>query len=130
MTPTGKIARLPHDIREQLNHRLQDGLKAKPVLAWLNALPEVQATLKTEFDGHPKLWIDITRLGRGDLHAEQLTIGRGWLALDQSNTADRREKDFWKWTERPDIREKLFPDREGGLSPETLAKIEKELKLM
>ena len=46
------------------------------------------------------------------------------------NTAQKKEQEFWAWTERPNIREKLFPDREAGLSPETLEKIEKELKLM
>jgi len=50
---TGKIARLPHDIREQLNRRLQDGEQGKSILKWLNALPEVQAVLKEHFEGHP-----------------------------------------------------------------------------
>ena len=208
MTPTGKIARLPHEIREQLNHRLRAGHKARSILAWLNSLPEARAILETEFDGRPitavnltawkhggygnwqarqqaleflhdledehnlghksltaplaeklahwvalhfaacaqtitteqnpqKKWarlhelcLDITRLRRCDLHAEQLAVDREWLALEKSNTEDQREKDFWKWTERPDIRQKLFPDKEGGLSPETLEKIERELRLM
>jgi len=209
MTRTGKIARLPHQIREQLNPRLRDGHKAKSILPWLNALPEVQSVLQAEFDGHPitpgnltewkkggyrewhasrqalqffenlqdenglgnkslagpvaaklahwaalhfaaiahsivsaendplikldrlrQLCIDIARLRRGDLHQERISLDRDWLALEQSNTAHQRELDFWKWTERPDIHQKLFPDREGGLSLETLEKIEKELKLM
>ena len=208
MSSTGKIARLPHLIREQTNQRLQDGHKAKSILPWLNALPEVQAILKAEFDSCPinavnltawkqggychwqarqhalevvrsledeqpdgqasltnslstklarwaalhlaasahsiaaeqdpktkcarlhEFCADISRLRRGDLHAERLTIERERLALQSSNTDAQREKDFWKWTERPDIREKLFPDREAGLSPETLEKIEKELRLM
>src|SRR5437667_1220681 len=50
---TGKIARLPYDIREQLNRRLQDGEQGKSILKWLNALPEVKAVLKTEFEGRP-----------------------------------------------------------------------------
>src|SRR5437879_6303776 len=50
---TGKIARLPHDIREQLNRRLQDGEQGKSILKWLNALPEVKTVLKTEFEGRP-----------------------------------------------------------------------------
>jgi len=53
---------------------------------------------------------DIARLRRGDLHQERISLDRDWLALEQSN---------------PDIHQKLFPDREGGLSPETLEKIEK-----
>src|SRR5438046_2119221 len=60
MTPTGKIARLPYNIREQLNHRLQDGHKAKSILAWLNALPEVQAILRTEFDSRPVNAVNLT----------------------------------------------------------------------
>src|SRR5713101_2575148 len=76
MTPTGKIARLPHDIRQQLNHRLQDGLKAKPVLAWLNAVPEVQAILKTEFDGHPINPVNLTAWKQGGY--------RHWQARQQA----------------------------------------------
>ncbi len=39
-TRTGKIARLPRDLREQVNRRLQDGEPAEPLLAWLNAQPQ------------------------------------------------------------------------------------------
>lgn len=53
MTRTGKIARLPHAIREQLNRRLQDGEQGKTVLSWLNSLPEVQAVLAADFTGQP-----------------------------------------------------------------------------
>ena len=73
---------------------------------------------------------DISRLRHGDHQAERLSLDREWLALEASNSAALREKEFWKWTERPDIREKLFPDRDHGLSPETLEKIERELRLM
>ncbi|MGD0650267.1 MAG: hypothetical protein ABSA97_03855 [Verrucomicrobiia bacterium] len=51
MTRTGKIARLPREIREQLNRRLSDGEKGKKLLRWLNSLPPVQAALKAEFGG-------------------------------------------------------------------------------
>src|SRR2546429_5688664 len=40
-TRTGKIARLPHAIREQLNLRIQDNQRGKSLLQWLNDLPEV-----------------------------------------------------------------------------------------
>jgi hypothetical protein len=53
MTRTGKIARLPREIREQLNRRLDDGETGKTLVGWLNSLPEVQAVLKTEFDERP-----------------------------------------------------------------------------
>jgi hypothetical protein len=53
MSRTGKIARLPHELRGQLNRRLQDGQKTKTLLEWLNALPEVQCVLNADFDGRP-----------------------------------------------------------------------------
>ena len=52
-TPTGKIARLPHEIRDQIHARLRDGEEGKQILAWLNALPEVQARLAAAFGGQP-----------------------------------------------------------------------------
>ena len=51
MTRNGKIARLPRDIREQLNRRLQDNEPGGTLLPWLNALPAVQAVLAREFGG-------------------------------------------------------------------------------
>ncbi|MBI5386970.1 MAG: hypothetical protein HZA90_20040 [Verrucomicrobia bacterium] len=51
MARNGKIARLPREIREALNRRLQDGEPGGPLLAWLNALPTVLAVLAREFGG-------------------------------------------------------------------------------
>src|SRR5712692_9044786 len=53
MSRIGKIARLPLDIREQLNRRLQDGEIGKDLVVWLNSVPEVQAVLKAEFGDRP-----------------------------------------------------------------------------
>ena len=47
----GKIARLPRQIREELNRRLQEGEQGGPLLTWLNALPAVQAVVAREFGG-------------------------------------------------------------------------------
>jgi hypothetical protein len=47
----GKIARLPGNIREELNIRLDDGQEADEILTWLNALPEVREVLATQFEG-------------------------------------------------------------------------------
>jgi hypothetical protein len=52
MTRNGKIARLPADIRTELNQRILDGEQAQPLVEWLNGLPKVQAVLKAKFDGH------------------------------------------------------------------------------
>lgn len=53
MTRRGKIARIPHSIREQINRRLQNGEEGKQIAEWLNTLPEVQALMAAEFDGQP-----------------------------------------------------------------------------
>jgi hypothetical protein len=49
MTRTGKIARLPRQIREQLNRRIEDGEPGVKAVEWLNEQPEVRAVLKAEF---------------------------------------------------------------------------------
>ena len=53
MARNGKIARLPRDIRSQLNTRLQDGQDGPQVLPWLNSLPEVKKVLAARFDDRP-----------------------------------------------------------------------------
>jgi hypothetical protein len=49
----GKIARLPRQIRDQLNLRLDDGHEASEILPWLNDLPEVRQIIADHFDGVP-----------------------------------------------------------------------------
>src|ERR1700722_7086417 len=49
----GKIARLPANIRYQLNHRLLDNESGTHLLTWLNGLPEVQVMLEQYFDSRP-----------------------------------------------------------------------------
>ncbi|HEX4644310.1 MAG TPA: hypothetical protein VH598_01750 [Verrucomicrobiae bacterium] len=53
MSRIGKIARLPRDLRDQLNHRLQDGENGVTLIEWLNAQPKVRAALKKDFEGRP-----------------------------------------------------------------------------
>jgi len=53
MTRKGKIARLPQQIREQINRRLENGEEGKQIAEWLNTLPKVRALTKAEFDGQP-----------------------------------------------------------------------------
>ena len=204
----GKIARLPHPIRHQLNCRLQNGEKAGTTLRWLNSLPEVQTVLAAEFAGRPvspsnltewkqggyrdwlvgqdtlglvrdlqdqsglghqdlsgpfaaklsqwaalyyassaqtlvaaesqpqlrwerlhQLCADIARLRRGDLFAERLALDREWLDLEKTNAAFLKEKEFWAWTERPDISAKLHPESRG-ISVEMRRKLEDTLCLM
>ena len=51
MQRTGKIARLPREIRQTLNLRLREGDNGNILVAWLNSLPEVQAILAAQFAG-------------------------------------------------------------------------------
>jgi hypothetical protein len=53
MARNGKIARLPHAVREELNRRLRDGERGGRLIEWLNSLPEVQAVLAAQFKGEP-----------------------------------------------------------------------------
>ena len=50
---TGKIGRLPSEIRNQLARGLREGIPAVRLVAWLNSLPEVQAILASDFGGRP-----------------------------------------------------------------------------
>ncbi len=52
-TRHGKIARLPKDIREQLNRRLENGWRGTKLIKWLNELPPVKEILREEFNGRP-----------------------------------------------------------------------------
>ena len=53
MKRTGKIARLPRTLRDQLNQRLYNGEPGVDLIQWLNSLPEVQAILAEHFNGVP-----------------------------------------------------------------------------
>ena len=53
MSRIGKIARLPHDIREQLNRRLLEGQSGPDILQWVNELPPCRQMLAQKFGGRP-----------------------------------------------------------------------------
>ncbi|PWU12510.1 MAG: hypothetical protein C5B50_21280 [Verrucomicrobia bacterium] len=211
----GKIARLPHAIREQINLRLQNGESGQPILNWLNSLPEVRSIVESEFGGQPvshsnltrwrqggyrdwlvsqsahdlviglhdrlsldqpdlsgqfaaklahlatihyaasaqnalspdakpadalqflrQLSADISRLHRPELHAQRLDIERQhlelerqWLALEQEHSRKKTDAEFWAWTKRADIQEKLHPKDQGGFTDETRQRIEDEFHL-
>jgi hypothetical protein len=76
MARIGKIARLPGDIRAQLNSRLQDGGEGRQIVHWLNSLPEVKEVLAENFDGHP---------------------------ISEQNLSDWRQGGYEEWLARQDI---------------------------
>ena len=51
MSRIGKIARLPREVREQLNYRLEEGALGVELVDWLNKQRAVKAVLKVEFGG-------------------------------------------------------------------------------
>jgi hypothetical protein len=53
MAATGKIARLPPRLREQVNRRLHDGQPDQAIADWLNTLPEVKTIMDQAFEGEP-----------------------------------------------------------------------------
>jgi len=72
---TGKIARLPHPIREQLNRRLESAEAYEPILNWLNALPEARQVIDDHFAGLP---------------------------ISKQNLSDWRSGGFSEWQDRQD----------------------------
>jgi len=64
-TRRGKIARIPHYIREQLNQRLEDGERAEALLDWLNGLPEVRTMVVADFGGEPVSENNLSRWRQG-----------------------------------------------------------------
>ena len=52
MVRKGKIARLPREIRDELNRRLSESEDGGALLCWLNELPAVKENLAKEFAGN------------------------------------------------------------------------------
>ena len=80
MSRIGKIARLPHDIREQLNRRLMDGQSGPDILEWVNELPQCRQMLAQKFASHP---------------------------IDQSNLYEWRHGGYEEWLYHEDRRDRL-----------------------
>jgi hypothetical protein len=64
-TRNGKVANLPNDIREQLNLRLLERENGRELVAWLNALPEVQSVLGSQFNASPISEVNLTHWRQG-----------------------------------------------------------------
>jgi hypothetical protein len=102
---------------EKLLHWFSLQLAAATRSLALQAARSDNATCDTAADAPPnpatlrELCLDLTRLRRAELHAERLALERQWLALERSKTAEQKEKEFWAWTKRKDIRAKLQPKK-------------------
>lgn len=73
---------------------------------------------------------DWAALRRGDHSAARLQLDREELDWQRANSQSQKEKEFREWLQRPEIRQELLPDLTPGLRPETLRKIEAELRLL
>jgi hypothetical protein len=90
VTRNGKIARLPRSVRQELNRRLDDGEQGKQLVAWLNALPEVQAVVTAEFEGKPIREQNLSQWKKGGY--------RDWQAQQEAvEIAERLEEDAAEW---------------------------------
>src|SRR5436305_4811887 len=64
-TRVGKIARLPKEIRDELNGRLESGEPGKQLVEWLNELPKVKKVLAEQFGGSPVTEQNLSEWRRG-----------------------------------------------------------------
>ena len=117
---TGKIARLPRDLRETLNGRMQEGVTGRRLAAWLNALPEVRQLLDRDFGGAAiseqnltnwrhgghREWLaekhfqeSFQGLGKPAMTTEQMVAGLGlrYLKLAINWKQDREYNDARHW---------------------------------
>jgi hypothetical protein len=95
MTRNGKIARLPREIREQLNRRLADGEPGTSLLKWLNALPETRRVLDAGFSGREINDQNMTEWKQGgfrEWEARQETLAQAReLAADSKEISEAAE---------------------------------------
>jgi len=112
------------------------GSVTETVAGWLAPAYAVAARHKIdELAGDNKLAAlqglmhDWVKLRRSEIAVERLQLRREELEWQRTNRKLEKEKEFDEWVKRPEIREKYFPEKTGGITPETLAKIEKELRL-
>ena len=96
---TGKIARLPHEVRLELNQRLHDGLQAADILPWLIVQYAADAAELASIEDPRERWTrlrqlsaDLARLRNADLSAEAIRIENDRLALAQSRAADMEKR--------------------------------------
>jgi hypothetical protein len=90
----GKIARLPHAVREELNRRLLEGEEGKGLVEWLNGREDVQAVLKSEFHGRPINEVNLSAWAQGGYEDWR----RGQEALDAATRFVEETKEIQELT--------------------------------
>ena len=126
MTRNGKIARLPADLRTELNQRLANGEMIKPLAEWLNGLPKVQEVMQKSFEGRPINEDNISEWKNGgyrDWEASQ-RMGEQVMTFQTHDSrakegkvsADSRPGPGLRWLQKPRINASALvekPDQSG-----------------
>jgi type II secretory pathway component PulJ len=92
MSRHGKIAHLPGNVRAELNQRMDNGEEGTTLLPWLNALPEVQKSLKEHFDGVPISKQNLSEWHQGGFREWQVRDELIVQARQLSDSADEMEE--------------------------------------
>jgi len=100
-TRNGKIARLPQNVREELNVRLERCQRSPQLLVWLNALSDVQEFMRREFDGEP--------VSKHNLSEWRLGGYQDWLTRRDFYADARNADDFV--AEREEESKKVLADQ-------------------
>jgi hypothetical protein len=93
-TRLGKIAQLPKPIRDDLNHRLENGKQSPELLEWLNALPETQQLITQKFDNQPITRSNLSDWRQGgfaDWRADQIREARIQRICETGDTLEKAE---------------------------------------
>jgi hypothetical protein len=81
MSRNGKIARLPRQIRDELNLRLENNEEGPKLLGWLNGLAETRELLDRDFEG---------------------------VAISKQNLSEWRQGGFREWQIRGDLHDRAY----------------------
>jgi len=102
---------LDQSVLEKMSAKLIRCLQIR-YAAVAGSLPAVQDNPEVELRRLGDLCNNLTALRRGDLAAERLSVEQQRLALEKSRADAEMEKYCWEWAKRPDIQEKLYPNRD------------------
>lgn len=95
-TRIGKIAQLPKSIRDELNHRLENGQQSPELLRWLNNHPKTKKFLTEKFEGRPITSSNLCHWRHGgfqDWRADQAREARIQRITESGASLERAEGD-------------------------------------
>ena len=88
MTRNGKIGRLPFELRQQVNQKLEDAVQGIEIVAWLNKQDEVKDLVKEQFMGQPISEQNLSEWKQGGFLEWQKRREAMELARDLADHAD------------------------------------------